>query len=464
MFTHQSLDNNIDLRRFLDNMNSQSLDNNNINSINLLSLDNNINPQSSDNNINRLFFVESHINPRLLINNINPLSLDSNINTPLLDNNQISYSSLFYTDASIYNIDLNQLCSPHHINLSTNINNNQTPYLQQLEPISQLPNYPDLYTYPSNEQPVYTTSQPELKSDAPSITTNIQPNKDKKPRKKPRKKTEPYIKRTHARIACNLCRKNRLRCEEKKEGSSSCNRCIGENVQCILDENPGKRGCKLNSKNKPKEIRTENRDINTADSVEVTKPCCHGNNGAISDNLDLKGTSSILSPKIRQTQADVDVDTHVNNNFNGTSLVSDDGSGDDLQGGNCLQQLENGYALPTSTYNHQANDQQRSNIYFLHWGEHVAEFTQEFGIVIDRKNENKTENRDNNSADNTVEVIKQCRHGNNEVVADNLNLEVNVVDTSVPNRKSNFLRIFENQFIQGYSNIYNLFRNYFGYS
>ncbi|CAJ0873690.1 14265_t:CDS:2 [Entrophospora sp. SA101] len=303
----QSLTKNINPQLLTNNINSQSTDNN----INRGILNNSINSTSLDDNIIRQFFNEhpqqTHINPQLLIKNINSLSRDNNTNIPLLYNNQISYLPLFYMDPSIYNIDLNQSYSPHHTNSSINIhpqswNNNQTSYFQQSEPISQLPNYPDLNTYPSNEQPVYMTLQPEygvLKLNAPSITTNVQPKKDKKQRKKPRKeaqRTEPYTKRTHARIACKFCREKRLRCGEKKEGSSSCNRCIEENVQCIFDKNPGKRGRKLYSKNKPKENKTE--------------------------NLNLNGLINTLSTEIGQTQA----------------LVSDDGSGDDLQGGNHWQQ------------------------------------------------------------------------------------------------------------------------------
>ncbi|CAJ0625659.1 12868_t:CDS:2 [Entrophospora sp. SA101] len=209
---------------------------------------------------------------------------------PLLNEQQIH--NKYYNQLS------NRLLESHYPQqiqiYPTLLDNSQISYLQ---PNSQLPYYPYLDVYPFNEQPGHTAPQSELKPDTFSIRTN------RRPKKKEARKTKPYVKRTHSRIACNPCRGARLRCVKEEKNSTSCNRCIEEKRICIFDENPGKRGRKLNSKNKPKEKETKNCDVNAADNIiKVTKPCYHGNNGVISDNLNLKGTSSISSPKIRQTQ------------------------------------------------------------------------------------------------------------------------------------------------------------------
>nr|CAG8549332.1 5017_t:CDS:2 [Entrophospora candida] len=291
--------------------------------------------------------------------------------------NQISYSPSSYTGQSTYiglrqNISYQPTYTDPHTDIDSKLfDNNQ---LQQPVLSFQFVNYPSTETYLSNEQQGHTTPQSEYsvsKPDACGIPTNTQPKKDKEPdltRCQQQKKAETKkatIKRKHTSNACHSCRKAHIGCKKENKDSTSCNRCIEENKSCIFDEKPGKRGRKPGIGNKPKENKTENCDINTADNTaKVIKQCRHGNNKVVTDNLNLESTFSILSPK---TQASA---------FN-------DGNGDDLQGGNCLQQLASGYALPTSTYNHQTNDQQRSNIY-LHWGdEYLAELMQTLGIVID---------------------------------------------------------------------------------
>nr|CAG8526406.1 1767_t:CDS:2 [Entrophospora candida] len=241
----------------------------------------------------------------------------NNIDLQRLDNNQIPYPQS-YTDQSAYQNQISYsplsyipypptYTDPHTDMDSKLFDNNQ---LQQPALSFQFINYPSTETYLSNEQQGHTTPQSEY---------------------------------SHTSNACHSCRKAYIRCKKENKDSTSCQRCIRAEELCIFDKNPGKRGRKPGIGNKPKENKTENRDINSADNtVKVIKQCRHGNNEIV---------ASILTSA-----------------FN-------DGNGDDLQGGNCLQQLANGYALPTSTYNHQTNDQQRSN-----WGdEYVAELMQTLG-------------------------------------------------------------------------------------
>nr|CAG8463884.1 1162_t:CDS:2 [Entrophospora candida]CAG8536768.1 12226_t:CDS:2 [Entrophospora candida] len=63
--------------------------------------------------------------------------------------------------------------------------------------------------------------------------------------------TRPYEKRTHALVACDSCRKLRLRCE-KKEDSDFCVRCIDRNKEDCIFNQGRKRGRKPGSKNKQK--------------------------------------------------------------------------------------------------------------------------------------------------------------------------------------------------------------------
>ncbi|CAJ0763547.1 20684_t:CDS:2, partial [Entrophospora sp. SA101] len=63
--------------------------------------------------------------------------------------------------------------------------------------------------------------------------------------------TRPYEKRTHALVACDSCRKLRLRCE-KKEDSDFCVRCIDGNKEDCIFNKGRKRGRKPGSKNKQK--------------------------------------------------------------------------------------------------------------------------------------------------------------------------------------------------------------------
>nr|CAG8443849.1 13416_t:CDS:2 [Entrophospora candida] len=321
---------------------------------------------------------------------IDPLQyLGNNIDIQRLDNNQIPYPQS-YMDQSAYQNQISYSPSSYmgqstYIGLSQNISypptytdphtdidsklfdNNQ---LQQPALSFQFVYYPSTETYLSNEQQGHMTPQSEYsvsKPDACIIPTNIQPKKDKQSdliRRQQQKTAETKkatIKRKHISNGCHSCRKAHIRCKKENNDSTSCKRCIRAKKACIFDKKPGIRGRKPGIKNKPKENKTENRDINSADNiVEVIKQYRHGNNEVVTDNFNLEVNV---------------VDTCVNRNIN--AFAFNDGNGEDLQGDNCLQQLENGYALPTSTYNHQTNGQQ-------HWDEYVAELMQSFGgMVID---------------------------------------------------------------------------------
>nr|CAG8491120.1 6601_t:CDS:10 [Entrophospora candida] len=356
-------------------------DNNNMSNILAISTDNyQTNAQQQSNPSQCL---GNDVNQRCLGNNIGIQRSDNNqipypqsYTDQSAYQNQISYSPSSYTGQSTYiclsqNISYQPTYTDPHTDIDSKLfDNNQ---LQQPVLSFQFVNYPSTEAYLSNEQQGHMTPQSEYsvsKPDACSIPTNIQPKKDKQPnlirhqQQKTAETNKAKIKRKHTPNACHSCRKAHIRCKKENNDSTSCKKCIRAEELCIFDENPGKRGRKPGIGNKPKENKTENRD------VKVIKQCSHGNNKVVTDNLNLESIFSIFSPN---TQVNV-VDAYVNRNINAPAF--NDGNGDDLQGGNCSQQLVNGYALSTSTYNHQTNGQQ-------HWDEYVAELMQTFGIVID---------------------------------------------------------------------------------
>ncbi|CAJ0925675.1 4690_t:CDS:2 [Entrophospora sp. SA101] len=201
-------------------------------------------------------------------------------NLQLLNDYQISYPSYnIYplTDISLGQGQISHLPS-HELNSNnvhcrtlvdidslTNINsqpldNNQIPYSQEPVLSSQSPNHSCSDTYQTNSQSQshQTHSHHRQQPQKDQQTTPIRRRQRRKPQK------HPYEKRKHASIACNPCRKARLRCE-KKDDSLFCNRCIETNEKCIFDENPKKRGRRCGTRNKSKAADNTVYDI---------KQCC----------------------------------------------------------------------------------------------------------------------------------------------------------------------------------------------
>nr|CAG8463905.1 1163_t:CDS:2 [Entrophospora candida] len=247
-------------------------------------------------------------------------------NLQLLNDYQISYPSYHIfplTDISLGQGQISHLPS-HELNSNnvhcrnlvdidslTNINsqpldNNQIPYSQEPVLSSQSPNHSCSDTYQTNSQSQSPHHRQQPQKD--QQTTPIRRRQRRKPQK------HPYEKRKHASIACNPCRKARLRCE-KKDDSLFCNRCIETNEKCIFDKNPKKRGRRCGTRNKSK------ADDNIV--YDIKQCCWPGSNELIADSRNLY----ILDP-----------------------LNNED---------NCYQQIL--FSGCTSTYNHQTNARQRLN-------------------------------------------------------------------------------------------------------